>query len=52
MACVKDSRNYLLLSERTRHVQILADLLRAQNIPVHVLLGGQSNAQRKAKWPP
>ena len=49
MACVKDNRNCLLLSERTRHVQILADLLRAQNIPVHVLLGGQSNAQMKTQ---
>lgn len=27
MNCVKDGRNCLLLSERTRHVQILADLL-------------------------
>ena len=49
MACVKDNRNCLLLSERTRHVQILADLLRKQTIPVHVLLGGQSNAQMKSQ---
>lgn len=47
MSCIKDGRNCLLLSERTRHVQILADLLRAQNIPVHMLLGGQTNAQMK-----
>lgn len=47
--CIKDGRNCLLLSERTRHVQILADLLRAQNIPVHVLLGGQTNAQMRSQ---
>ena len=49
MNCVKDGRNCFLLSERTRHVQILADLLRAQNIPVHVLLGGQTNTQMKSQ---
>ena len=49
MNCIKDGRNCLLLSERTRHVQILADLLRAQNIPVHVLLGGQTNSQMKSQ---
>ena len=49
MNCIKDGRNCLLLSERTRHVQILADLLRKQAIPVHVLLGGQSNAQMKSQ---
>ena len=49
MNCIKDGRNCLLLSERTRHVQILADLLRKQVIPVHVLLGGQTNAQMKSQ---
>ena len=49
MNCVKDGRNCLLLSERTRHVQILADLLRTQNTPVHVLLGGQTNTQMKSR---
>ena len=47
--CVKDGRNCLLLSERTQHVQKLAELLRAQGKIVHVLLGGQTNAQMKSQ---
>lgn len=49
LQCVKDGRNCLLLSERTRHVQALAELLREYELPVHVLLGGQTNAQMKAQ---
>lgn len=49
MQCVKDGRNCLLISERTRHVQVLAELLREYELPVHVLLGGQTNAQMKAQ---
>ncbi len=49
LQCVKDERNCLLLSERTRHVQALAELLREHGLHVHVLLGGQTNAQMKAQ---
>lgn len=44
---IKENRNCLLLSERTRHVQRLAESLRAQDKTVHVLLGGQTNARMK-----
>lgn len=49
LQCVKEGRNCLLLSERTRHVQALAELLREHDLRVHVLLGGQTNAQMKAQ---
>ena len=49
LSCIKEGRSCLLLSERTRHVQILVERLRAQSIPVHVLLGGQTNAQMKIR---
>ena len=49
LSCIKEGRSCLLLSERTRHVQILAERLRAQSIPVHVLIGGQTNAQMKIR---
>ena len=49
LSCIKEGRSCLLLSERTRHVQILAERLRAQSIPVHVLIGGQTNAQLKIR---
>lgn len=47
--CVKEGRNCLLLSERTRHVQTLAEMLREHGLYAHVLLGGQTNAQMKAQ---
>lgn len=49
LSCIRDGRNCLLLSERTRHVQILADLLAAHGMPVHILLGGQTNARMKSQ---
>ncbi len=47
LRCIRDGRNCLLLSERTQHVRKLSELLRAQGKAVHVLLGGQTNAQMK-----
>lgn len=47
LACVKENRNCLLLSERTQHVQRLAGLLSDQVHAVHILTGGKSAAQAK-----
>jgi superfamily II DNA or RNA helicase len=47
LACVKERRNCLLLSERTQHVQLLASLLKDQIPTVHVLTGGKSTAETK-----
>lgn len=45
IACVKDHRNCLLLSERTDHVKTLAALLRSRDQDVLVLTGGKSSEE-------
>ena len=45
--CAEEGRNCLLLSERTQHVKLLAELLQKAGQSVHVLLGGQTNAQMR-----
>ncbi|MGI6237595.1 MAG: TOTE conflict system archaeo-eukaryotic primase domain-containing protein [Candidatus Excrementavichristensenella sp.] len=45
LACVKEGRNCLLLSERTRHVEALAELLGKHVQNVLVMTGGKSNAE-------
>lgn len=45
--CAEEGRSCLLLSERTQHVKLLADLLQKAGQSVHVLLGGQTNAQMR-----
>lgn len=45
LACVKEGRNCLLLSERTRHVETLAELLGKYAQNVLVMTGGKSNAE-------
>ena len=47
--CADEGRNCLLLSERTQHVKLLAELLQKAGKSVHVLLGGQTNAQMKSR---
>ncbi len=47
LCCAEERRNCLLLSERTKHVKLLAELLQKAGRSVHVLLGGQTNAQMK-----
>jgi superfamily II DNA or RNA helicase len=47
LACAKEQRNCLLLSERTQHVQLLASLLRDQIPTVHTLTGGKSTIEAK-----
>ncbi len=47
LCCAEERRNCLLLSERTQHVKLLAELLQKAGRSVHVLLGGQTNAQMK-----
>ncbi len=47
LCCAAERRNCLLLSERTKHVKLLAELLQKAGRSVHVLLGGQTNAQMK-----
>ncbi len=45
--CAEKGRNCLLLSERTQHVKLLTELLQKAGQSVHVLLGGQTNAQMR-----
>lgn len=45
--CAEESHSCLLLSERTQHVKLLAELLQKAGQSVHVLLGGQTNAQMR-----
>ena len=45
--CAEKGRNCLLLSERTQHVKLLAELLQKAGQSVHVLLGRQTNAQMR-----
>lgn len=45
--CAEKGRNCLLLSERTQHVKLLTELLQKAEQSVHVLLGGQTNAQMR-----
>ena len=45
--CAEEGRSCLLLSERTQHVKLLAELLQKAGQFVHVLLGGQTNAQMR-----
>jgi superfamily II DNA or RNA helicase len=47
LACVKERRTCLLLSERTQHVQLLESLLKNQVPTVHILTGGKSAAEAK-----
>ena len=47
--CAEEGRSCLLLSERTQHVKLLAELLQKAGQAVHVLLGGQSTAQMKSQ---
>lgn len=49
MNCAKGGRNCLLLSERTKHVEILADLLEKRTENVLVLTGGKTRAEAKAQ---
>lgn len=45
LACVKEGRSCLLLSERTEHVRVLAALLGEHTENVLILTGGKSNAE-------
>ncbi|MDL2318697.1 DEAD/DEAH box helicase family protein [Eubacteriales bacterium OttesenSCG-928-A19] len=45
LACAKEGRHCLLLSERTDHVKTLAALLRAKYQDVLILTGGKSSAE-------
>lgn len=45
--CAEEGRSCLLLSERTQHVKLLAELLQKAGQSVHVLLGRQTNAQMR-----
>lgn len=45
LTCVKEGRSCLLLSERTRHVKILSDLLKKHLENVLVMTGGKTNAE-------
>ncbi|MDD2647191.1 MAG: phospholipase D-like domain-containing protein [Eubacteriales bacterium] len=45
LACVKEGRNCLLLSERTRHVEMLSDFLGKHVDNVLVMTGGKTNAE-------
>lgn len=45
LSCAKEGRNCLILTERTRHVEILAALLRAQVDGVLTLTGGKTAAE-------
>lgn len=45
LACVREGRSCLLLSERTEHVKMLAALLEAHIENVLILIGGKSNAE-------
>lgn len=45
LACNRENRNCLLLSERTRHVKELAAMLAGQGQSAIILLGGKSNAE-------
>ena len=47
LACIKEGRNCLLLSERTRHVALLSELLNQQGVEVLVMTGGKTNAETK-----
>jgi superfamily II DNA or RNA helicase len=50
LACAKEGRNCLLLSERTRHVKILAELLAGQVDTVLVMIGGKTHAETLTQW--
>ena len=45
LACVRESRNCLVLSERTQHVKILTELLEKKYGEVLTLSGGNTNAE-------
>lgn len=45
--CAEEGRSCLLLSERTQHVKLLTELLQKAGQSVHMLLGGQTNAQMR-----
>ena len=45
LTCVKEGRSCLILTERTKHVEILAMLLREQTAGVLTLTGGKTNAE-------
>ena len=45
LSCVREGRNCLVLSERTLHVKLLAQLLEKQHGEVLTLTGGNTNAQ-------
>ena len=45
--CAEEGHSCLLLSERTQHVKLLAELLQKAGQSVHVLLGSQTNAQMR-----
>ncbi len=45
LSCVREGRNCLVLSERTLHVKLLAQLLEKQYDKVLTLTGGSTNAQ-------
>ncbi|MEG0048877.1 MAG: DEAD/DEAH box helicase family protein [Clostridia bacterium] len=45
LTCVKEGRSCLLLSERTRHVEMLSDLLKNHVKNVMVMTGGKTNTE-------
>ena len=47
IACAREGRNCLILSERKQHVLKLADLITKQGLSVHVLLGGKTGKEAK-----
>lgn len=48
-ACLEEKRNCLILSERVRHVQKLAELIEQRGKEVFILVGGQSGSQSDAQ---
>ena len=49
MGCIREGRNCLLLSERTKHVKLLADLLEKQVNGVIMLMGGKTHKEANAQ---
>ena len=44
-SCIAEGRNCLILSERVKHVQKLAELLQQRGTEVFILIGGQSSSE-------
>ena len=43
ISCIKENRNFLIISERVSHITVLAELIKKEYKDVIVLVGGKNN---------